>query len=68
MKHILLLISVVTVLTTTGCIFPGNRGGGDYGHHEEYRGHEEDRGHWQEGDRSGYRSYSEPAVDVRIHG
>jgi len=61
MKQILLLISVVTLLTTTGCLFPGHRGGGDYGHHEEYRGHDEGRRGPE------YRSYPDPAVNVRIH-
>jgi hypothetical protein len=62
MKHILLLISVVTLLTTTGCIFPGHRGGGDYGGHDQYRGHGEYREHPE------YRDYPESGVDVRIHG
>jgi len=55
MKHILLLISVVALLTTTGCIFPGHRGGGEYNEHGEYYGHTQ------------YSNYSEPGVDVRIH-
>jgi hypothetical protein len=67
MKHILLLISVVTLLTTTACIFPGHRGGGDYGPHQEYRGHEEG-GHGQDRERLDYRSYPEPEVDFRIRG
>jgi hypothetical protein len=67
MKHILLLISVVTLLTTTGCIFPGHRGGSDYGHPEEFRGREDDRGHGEDRQRSEYRSSPEPVVVVRVH-
>jgi hypothetical protein len=51
MKRILLLISGITLLASTGCFFPGHRGGG----HEAYRVHGE------------YSGYAEPAVNVRIH-
>ncbi|HWW00312.1 MAG TPA: hypothetical protein VNZ64_11495 [Candidatus Acidoferrum sp.] len=61
MKHIILLLSVVTLLATSGCIFPGHGGGGEYRGHDEYRGHGEYREH------SEYREYPEPAVVVRIH-
>ena len=44
MKSILLLISVVTLLMTVGCIFPGRRGGGEYHDHGEYREHVEHHG------------------------
>jgi len=53
MKYILLLISVVTVLTTAGCIIPVERGGGDYRGHREFRHH------------SDYR-YAEPGVGVNL--
>jgi hypothetical protein len=55
MKHIILLISVVTLLTTAGCIFPGHRGGGEGRGHEEYREHSEQ--HVDHG----------PEVVVRVH-
>jgi hypothetical protein len=61
MKHILLLISVVTLVGTTGCIFPGHRGGGDYGGHEDHHGHGEYEGH------SEYNHAPEPVVVVRVH-
>jgi len=61
MKHPLLLTSVAALLGTTGCIFPGHRGGGDYGRHDEHGGHGEYREHQE------FRSYPEPAVEVRIH-
>jgi hypothetical protein len=54
MKYILLLISVVTVLTTAGCIIPVERGGGDYRGHSGFRHHSE------------HRIYAEPGVDVHI--
>ena len=57
MKSILLLISVLALLATTGCIFPGHRGGGEY-HDHGYRSHDGYRGH---------PGYAEPGVDVRIH-
>jgi hypothetical protein len=61
MKHILLLLNIAALLATTGCIFPGPRGGG-YHERGEYRGHREYRGH------ADYREqYPEPAVDIRIH-
>ena len=56
MKHILLLISVITLVTSTGCIFPGHRGGGGEFH---------DRGEYRGG--GDYREqYPEPGVTVRI--
>jgi hypothetical protein len=55
MKIILLFISLTTLLTTTGCIFPGNRGGGDYRAHDDYREHPE------------HHDGPEPGVNVRIH-
>ena len=61
MKLILPLISVVTLLTATGCIFPGHRGGGEYREHGEYHGHGDYREHAE------YRTYVEPSVDVRVH-
>jgi len=41
MKSVLLLICVVSLLTTVGCIFPGHQGGADYQYlgHGEYREH-----------------------------
>jgi hypothetical protein len=39
MKFILYLVAIITVLSTTGCIFPGGRGGGGGGGHEEHGGH-----------------------------
>ena len=65
MKSVLLLICVVSLLTTVGCIFPGNRGGGDY-RRDEYRG-QEYRGHGEYRERSDYPRYVEPGVSVRIH-
>jgi hypothetical protein len=56
MKSILLLISVVTLCTTSGCFFVGHRDGGEYREHGEYRGHAEHHAY-----------YAEPEVDVRIH-
>jgi hypothetical protein len=53
----LLLICVVSLLTTVGCIFPGHQGGADY----QYLGHGEYREH------SEYPGYAEPGVSVRIH-
>jgi hypothetical protein len=47
MKYIILLISVVTLLTTAGCIFPGHRGGGEdrgRGEYREHSEHHDDRG------------------------
>ena len=68
MKHILLLLSVLTLLMTAGCIFPGHRGGGDYHDGEYYRGHEDYRGHQEYGGDGDYREqYPEPGVSVRIH-
>jgi len=32
---------MVGLLSSTGCVFRGHRGDGDYRHHEEYRDHEE---------------------------
>jgi hypothetical protein len=58
MKLIFLLVSVAALLTTTGCLFPGHRGGGEYRDHGPYRGHGDYRGD--------YRSYPEPGVNVRI--
>ena len=55
MKLILLLIGVVTLLMTAGCISPGHRGGGEGRGREEYRKDSE------------HRSHPEPGVDVRIH-
>ena len=60
MKSVLLLICVVSLLATVGCIFPDHRGGGDY-RGQEYRGHGEYR------ERSEYPRYVEPGVSVRIH-
>lgn len=60
MKIILLLISGVTLLTTAGCIFPGDRRGGDYRGQGEYRSHEDYREHSEHRD-------PEPGVSVRIH-
>ncbi len=54
MKHILLLISVAGLLSSTGCIFPDHRDHGDYGRHDEYRGHEEHH------EQQEYHNYSEP--------
>jgi hypothetical protein len=54
MKSILLLISVATLLTTAGCIFPGHGGGGEYHGHGEYREHEE------------YQVVPAPVVVVRV--
>ena len=69
MKHILLLISVATLLTATGCIFPNHRGGGDYDHPDHYRGSDDEgRGHGEYREHSEYRGYPESTVDVRIHG
>ena len=58
MKHLFLLICVVTLLTTAGCIFPGHRGGGYY---DEYHGH----GEYQE--HSEYQSYPEREMNGRMH-
>ena len=41
MKYIILLISVATLLTTTGCIFTGHGGGEEHHGHGEYREHTE---------------------------
>jgi hypothetical protein len=54
MKYIILLISVGTLLTTAGCIFPGREGGGEYHDHGEYREHGE------------YHAVPAPAVVVRV--
>jgi hypothetical protein len=59
MKFILSLVGAVALLTTTGCIAPGHRGGGEY-HEHEYHGHGEYRDH------PTYHS-PEPGVDIRIH-
>ena len=61
MKHILLLINVVTLAAATGCIFPGHGGGGGYGGHEDHHGHGEYEGH------SEYHQAPEPVVVVRVH-
>lgn len=62
MKHILLLMGVVALLMSTGCIFPGgHHGGGEYHDGGEYHGHGEYREH------SEYRSYPEPGVVIKIH-
>jgi hypothetical protein len=64
MKFILLLIGAVTLLTSSGCIFPGSRGGGEYRGGDEYR----DRGSRDRGEFRGHEEHHlEPAVDVRIH-
>ncbi|MHB8520314.1 MAG: hypothetical protein ACYDH9_06100 [Limisphaerales bacterium] len=42
MRYILFLLAVITLLASTGCIFPGDRGD---------RGRGEGRGHWERGDR-----------------
>ena len=55
MKYIILLISVATLLTTVGCIFPGHREGGEHRGHGEYREHAEHHGD------------HEPEVIVRVH-
>lgn len=42
MRFILYLVAIITVLSTTGCIFPGGRGGREGrggGGHEEHGGH-----------------------------
>jgi hypothetical protein len=54
MKAILLLISVLTLVGTTGCFFVERRHGEGYREHGEYR-HVE------------HPVYVEPSVDVRIH-
>ncbi len=64
MKSVLLLICVVSLLTTVGCIFPGHRGGEEYHNRGEYR---EYRGHGEYRERSEYPRYVEPGVSVRIH-
>ena len=61
-KYIVLFIGALTLLTTSGCIFPGHRGGGEYRDGGEYRGHGEYRGQPE------YRGSPEPGVDIRIHG
>ena len=50
---------MVGLLSSTGCVFRGYRGDGDYRHHEEYRDHEEHH------EQQEYRSYREPGVEVR---
>ena len=40
MKIILMLISALTLLTTTGCVFRDDR---DHGDHWGHRGHDHDR-------------------------
>jgi hypothetical protein len=55
MKYIILLISVATLLTTVGCIFPGRRGG------------EEDRGPGDYREHAEHHSEPAPAVVVRVH-
>ena len=69
MKHILLLISVITLATASGCIFPGHRGGGDYHDRGEYnRGHEDYRGRQEYRGHADYRDqYPEPGVNVRVY-
>jgi hypothetical protein len=62
MKHLLFSIGVVTLLSTSGCIFPGRQGGGDYREQGEYRAHEE----YQESPE--YRQFAEPSEEVRNHG
>jgi hypothetical protein len=58
MKNIFLLLGAVALLTT-GCIFPGHRGGGgEYHERGEYHGHERYVEHG---------TYVEPSVNVRIH-
>jgi len=57
-KFLLLSICAVGLLTTTGCIFPGHRGG-DY-HGEGYRGHGERHEHAE------YRTYPEPEVNIHV--
>ena len=61
MKLILPLISALSLLAITGCIYPGHRGGGEYHDHGEYQGHGEYQYH------SEYRGPPEPQVNVRIH-
>jgi len=55
MKNIVLLVSVLTLLMTAGCIIPVERGGGGGG----YRSHREFHHH------SDYR-YAEPGVGVDL--
>jgi hypothetical protein len=63
MKLILRLISLVTLLTAVGCIFPGPRGG-DYREGERHRG----RGEYRREEFRGHEErHPEPGVDVRIH-
>jgi hypothetical protein len=59
MKHIFRLISVVTLLTSAGCIFPGHRGGGDE------RGHGEEHGR-EAREHSEHHGEPGPAVVVRV--
>jgi hypothetical protein len=58
MKFRLCLISAVILVASSGCVYSGHRGGGEYPEHGENRGHEEYR------ERSDYRSYPGPEVDL----
>lgn len=63
MKTILLLISALTLLTTSGCIIPEDHR--DYHGHGEYRDHEGYREH-EYREHSEHHGEPEPGVSVRI--
>ncbi len=56
MKKIFLLISVVILLATTGCVYEDHEHGWHHRYHREYDGYTE------------WPTYPEAGVDIRIHG
>ncbi len=54
MKHIFLLLGVIVLLATTGCVYEGHRGW-HHRYYREYHGYSE------------WPTYPEAGVDVHIH-